>query len=357
MWPTLDQGQYFPIYCPVLTVSPPPPTLPRAPFDDDDADIVFRSSDNVDFRLYKVIVAKASPVMRGMLTLPSDPSADAATPPVVRLTETARTLEHVFRLCCPVEHPVITTVEDVHAVLEAARKYEMAAVTANLRWIIKQILPKEPLRMYAIAYMLELEDVAREAAELLLEEPSFHIPSTPPPEFQILPSLAIYAVHMYRQKCVEAALRVLEDHHWVLNGEHERARLATSLGDPSRAWCWIDQGIDSHRGSCLPSSTLLPWTSDSKGKGKQMTTSYYARRWWVSHVDSIKLALMSRPSGRTVRTHLSHPFNSEILIEAMSCSRCMPKVYADLTLFDTLLAAKVDVAVGEVRFDLPSARP
>ncbi|KAI0690288.1 hypothetical protein C8T65DRAFT_700046 [Cerioporus squamosus] len=192
---------------------------PRDPFDDDDADIVFRSSDNVDFRLYKVIVAKASPVMRGMLTLPSDPSADAATPPVVRLTETARTLEHVFRLCSPVEHPVITTVEDVHAVLEAARKYEMAAVTANLRWIIKQILPKEPLRMYAIAYMLELEDVAREAAELLLEEPSFHIPSTPPPEFQILPSLAIYAVHMYRQKCVEAALRVLEDHHWVLNGE------------------------------------------------------------------------------------------------------------------------------------------
>ena len=36
-------------------------TSPRSPFDDLDADIIFRSSDEVDFRLYRVVIAKATP--------------------------------------------------------------------------------------------------------------------------------------------------------------------------------------------------------------------------------------------------------------------------------------------------------
>ena len=101
---------------------------PRAPFDDKDADIIFRSSDHVDFHLYKVVVAAASPVLRDMITLPTETTA----PQVVELTETARTLEHVFRFCGPVAFPDITTVDDIRAVLEAARKYDMAVVVANL---------------------------------------------------------------------------------------------------------------------------------------------------------------------------------------------------------------------------------
>ncbi|RDX47844.1 hypothetical protein OH76DRAFT_1484295 [Lentinus brumalis] len=330
---------------------------PRAPFDDEDADIVFRSCDNVDFRLYRVIIATASRVMHDMLTLPSDPSADAASPPVVPLTETARTLENVFRLCCPVEHPTITTLEDVHAVLEAARKYEMPAVTANLRWVIKLILPKEPLRVYGIAYMLEMEDVAREAAKLLLEEPSLHLPTIAPPEFQVIPALAIHTVHVYRQKCVEAALRAVDDLDWVLNGDHERARLAIKAGKAMISWCWIsDPNYNDHAASCAAEGSIqLKWTYTSHTGGR-MQTSYSTRRWFVSHVDAIKSALASRPLGQTVRTHLADGPNCEILSEALSCHRCRPAAYVDLTLFDTLLAGKVDAAVDKVKLDLPFAR-
>ncbi|RDX47843.1 hypothetical protein OH76DRAFT_701108 [Lentinus brumalis] len=321
---------------------------PRAPFDDVDADIVFRSCDNVDFRLYKVIIAKASRVMHDMLTLPSDPSAaDDASPPVVPLTETARTLENVFRLCCPVEHPTITTLEDVHAVLEAARKYEMPAVTANLRCVITRILSTEPLRVYAIAYMLEMEDVAREAAQLLLDEPSFHIPSTPPREFQILPCLALYAVHMYRQKCVEAALAVLEDLDWVLNGDHERA----SKG-PWDAWCWVSEVYDGgHVAQCKKSTVRLHWSLNRT----PVSTWYFAQQWWVTHLESIKSALASRPSGRTVRAQIGDPSKSEALSQTLSCNYCKPKAYTDLALFDSLLAAMVDAAVEKVDIDLPFA--
>ncbi|RPD57552.1 hypothetical protein L227DRAFT_472462, partial [Lentinus tigrinus ALCF2SS1-6] len=182
-------------------------------FDDEDADIIFRSSDGVDFRLYKVIVSKLSPMLRDMLAVPPPP--DVEGPPIVDVTEDARTLEHVFRLCCPVKHPDITTVEEVYAVLQAARKYDMSAVTANMRSPIKQLLPREPLRIYAIAYIFGMEDVARDAAVLLRDDPRFHIPTSPPPEFALLPAAALYAVHIYRKKCVDAVLRVFDDTDWV----------------------------------------------------------------------------------------------------------------------------------------------
>ncbi|KAI0272559.1 hypothetical protein BC834DRAFT_857294 [Gloeopeniophorella convolvens] len=36
------------------------------PFDDADADIILRSTDNVDFRVYSVILSKASAVFRDL---------------------------------------------------------------------------------------------------------------------------------------------------------------------------------------------------------------------------------------------------------------------------------------------------
>ncbi|KAI0779438.1 hypothetical protein C8Q74DRAFT_1367337 [Fomes fomentarius] len=329
----------------------------RSPFDDADADIIFRSSDGVDFRLYKVIVAKASQTFRGMLTLPTDPTGAHADekPQVVELTENARTLEHLFRLCCPVEHPTITSVDDVHAVLEAARKYEMDAVTANLRWVVKRMLPREPLRIYAIAYMLGTEDVCREAAELLLDEPQFHIPARPPVEFTTLPSLAIYAVHIYRQKCVAAALGVFRDRDWVLNGDHvrvaKRATVNTNRIDLSSSWIWVrchhasnSASVGEHEGH-RPEPVASSWAPPNRRRSSPVSqscplspvgaleysgTSYPPAMWWWTYVKSLEGVLSQRPSGRAA--------------------------YADLTLFNNLLATKIDAAIAKVKIDLPFAR-
>ena len=46
----------------------------RSPFDDPDADIVIRSAEGISFRLYKVILSKASSVFRDMFTLPDGQS-------------------------------------------------------------------------------------------------------------------------------------------------------------------------------------------------------------------------------------------------------------------------------------------
>ncbi|KAI1795626.1 hypothetical protein LXA43DRAFT_1090787 [Ganoderma leucocontextum] len=324
---------------------------PRPPFDDEDAGITFRSSDDVDFRLYRVILAKASPVFRTMLELPQPSSSTPSAPDephiskrgypsrrdgwlsrlsttvaydskaqvllmhVVKLTEDAKTLENLLRLCYPVEHPNVTSVDDVHNILEAAQKYEIASITANLRWIITRILPKEPLRIYAIAYMLQMEDVAKEAANLLLDNAQFHIPSYPPREFSVLPCLAIYAVHTYRQKCVEAALRTLEVRRdWN-----------------SQSWIWL---------SCSYGHTS---TTMRVGMGNSNVT---VRKWFEVYLDALKAALRERPSGRTVRPFPTSAGASEALSQAASCSNCASKAYADLTRFSELLADKVEDAIA-----------
>ncbi|RDX47837.1 hypothetical protein OH76DRAFT_1405391 [Lentinus brumalis] len=329
----------------------------RAPFDDEDADIIFRSADGVDFRLHKVIVSKLSPILRDMLAAPPPPDVEGV--PILDVTEDARTLEHVFRLCYPVEHPDITTVDDLQAVLQVACKYDMAAVAANVRRIAKRILPREPLRVYALAYMLEIEDAARDAALLLRDEPYFYMPISPPPEFTLLPAVAVYAVHVYLRKCMDAALRVLDDTDWILNDDHTRGMMPLPTttpnagpggeqdAPPSWPWVWMVpttiNGSDAHAPWCTVGPTLLRVLPSG--------AMYPTRQWWCNYMWSLRNALHMRPSGQTVRGHLATC--ADILHQAASCAACMPGVYADLTLFNTLLAAKIDQAVAQVQLDLP----
>ncbi|KAI0255963.1 hypothetical protein BJV78DRAFT_1113987, partial [Lactifluus subvellereus] len=46
------------------------------PFDDADADIILRSSDQVNFHVYKVILSVASPFFKDMFSLPQPVGAD-----------------------------------------------------------------------------------------------------------------------------------------------------------------------------------------------------------------------------------------------------------------------------------------
>lgn len=155
----------------------------HALFDDEDANIIVRSSDGVDFRLYKNVLAKASPVFRDMFTLPASPSSssESQNPQTISLSETAETLDALFRLCYPVEHPVFTAFEHLRAVLEAAEKYDIASLAGNLKEYFVHFLDSEPLRTYATGYFLQSREITRAAAKRLLEDPEFAAPDVPPP--------------------------------------------------------------------------------------------------------------------------------------------------------------------------------
>jgi hypothetical protein len=70
-----------------------PGTAFGLPFDDLDADTILRSSDKVDFLVYKVILSKTSPVFKSMFSLPQ-PGTDTKqdSHPVIDVAENSKVL-------------------------------------------------------------------------------------------------------------------------------------------------------------------------------------------------------------------------------------------------------------------------
>ncbi|KAH9943642.1 hypothetical protein B0H21DRAFT_484378 [Amylocystis lapponica] len=152
----------------------PEPSLPSvasAPFDKPNADIILRSSDLVDFRTYKAILALASPVFEDMFDIPQ-PSSSAqdihreSDLPIISVAESSVTLDHLLRRCYPMENPVVSNIADTVEVLEAAQKYQMKGATAQLSKSLLGFSQVATYPTYAIACKYGLEDAARAAAHV-----------------------------------------------------------------------------------------------------------------------------------------------------------------------------------------------
>ncbi|OBZ74921.1 hypothetical protein A0H81_05180 [Grifola frondosa] len=142
-----------------------------SPFDRADADIIIRSSDGVDFRVHKTTLAMSSPLFDGMFNVPQPATlADEDTHPesglpLLRFTEDHQTLDSLLRLCYPLVIPVLEDLGDVSAVLEAAKKYHIDCAIARMGERLLAFVPKEPLRVYAIACCVGLKAEAEFAAK------------------------------------------------------------------------------------------------------------------------------------------------------------------------------------------------
>jgi len=71
----------------------------NAPFDNPDADVIIRSSDNVDFRVFKLVLSLASPFFTVMFGLPQGPAGSINEKqetrngiPVIQVTENSQVM-------------------------------------------------------------------------------------------------------------------------------------------------------------------------------------------------------------------------------------------------------------------------
>ncbi|KAI0675715.1 hypothetical protein C8Q78DRAFT_345117 [Trametes maxima] len=160
---TADQGQTVP-----GQASEPPQETTRAaaPFDREDADIVLRSSDNVEFHVHRIILSLASPVFADMLTLPQPPGDNPARP-VVDVSEDSETFGIFLRICYPLAEPRLTSFPLIRKVLACAAKYEAPRVISFMKIALTRpgLLEEDPLRVFAIACCFGLEEEAALAAE------------------------------------------------------------------------------------------------------------------------------------------------------------------------------------------------
>ncbi|KAH9852623.1 hypothetical protein C2E23DRAFT_903429 [Lenzites betulinus] len=138
----------------------------KEPFDRDDADLVVRSSDNVDFLVHRLILSMASSMFSSMLSLPQPPGTDSEKPRVDVL-EDSTILDVFFRVLYPIPDPEMSSLSSIHQVLAAGMKYDAPAVVASMRRALSQprIMEDNPLRVFAIACYYGMEEETRAAAE------------------------------------------------------------------------------------------------------------------------------------------------------------------------------------------------
>ncbi|KAI0630428.1 hypothetical protein C8Q77DRAFT_1033883, partial [Trametes polyzona] len=307
-------------------------------FNRDDADVIFRSSDRVVFRLHKRVLTLASPFFEDMFALPDGP-VQATAPQTVDVPESAAVLEDLFQFLYPMKPPrVVPDLDHLWTLLKAAQKYLLDFLTERLKDEIRSILPLEPLRIYLLAYLARDVDLARAAARHLLGDPNFFMPTDLPPEYEEVPATALWHVGWYRKRCTEAAVGVFRVTTYVVTGTLSRKVNAPGAKSTSHWWTWLECE------SCPKADTDVLLSGALPGGPDMM---YPARAWWQTHIDTVKARLRSQPGPcgasvpeeELVRTTIS---------AAASCITCGPRAALELYDFAEAMAKEVDLAVSEV---------
>lgn len=137
-----------------------------SPFDGSKpADIIFATSDNVDFYLLKGILIIASPFFADMFSLAQPAKPLMGELDRITVAEDSATIENLMRLCYPVAHPHIASFSLLGKVLEAAMKYQIDAATDTLKATFRNFIVETPLECFAEASRLRLMDEAAQAAK------------------------------------------------------------------------------------------------------------------------------------------------------------------------------------------------
>lgn len=139
------------------------------PFDKHNADIILRSSDLVDFRVYSQILIASSPFFEGLFQVPQPPAEEQPRKyglPIVEVSEDSKTLDYLLRLCYPIKKPHMFGVgglQVLESALRAAMKYEMELADTLLTTDLVNLAGSYPLEVWAIGCRLGLENMASRA--------------------------------------------------------------------------------------------------------------------------------------------------------------------------------------------------
>ena len=143
-----------------------------------DASIIVRSSDKVNFRIHKSVLAISSPFFEDLLSLPQPPDDELIDGlPVVQLSEDASILSNLVSFLYPTQRLVKPgSYEMVFTLLAACQKYDMVSIQQDIRDEVslgRFPTPDEAqaFSAYAIASSLGLIPEMENAARLTLDRP------------------------------------------------------------------------------------------------------------------------------------------------------------------------------------------
>ncbi|KAH9847014.1 hypothetical protein C2E23DRAFT_863625 [Lenzites betulinus] len=107
--------------------------------------------------------------------LPQLCPADSGSKPKVTMQETSALWDKLVRVYL-MDGELPYTLDDVSALLEVGRKYNIAGMPARMRYALLQpaFLKTEPIRVHLTAIAYGLQDTARTAARLTHKLPNLH---------------------------------------------------------------------------------------------------------------------------------------------------------------------------------------
>ncbi|KAI0792238.1 hypothetical protein C8Q75DRAFT_805263 [Abortiporus biennis] len=181
------------------------------------ADAILRTTDKVDFRIRKAILAAASDVFDGMFSLPEipenrkrkEPENDEYVDdiPVIPVEEGSDTVEIILRYCYPIPKPNHFEPQALCDALAASRKYLMEYVEGELLKQFKLDAEQNPFLFYIIAskFVWDTETVFA-AKACLLEE---FDPPYLSPIMDEFPASILSRLLLFRQSSIAAALKAV----------------------------------------------------------------------------------------------------------------------------------------------------
>ena len=141
------------------------------------ASTIIRSSDQVNFRVHKSVLAISSPFFRDLLSLPQPPDDELVDGlPVITVPEDAELLNCLISLLYPIPLVIPGSYQKVFALLAVCQKYEMESVQFSIRAAVKlgtfpAPVAAEGFSAYAIASSMGLVQEMEDAVHLTLGRP------------------------------------------------------------------------------------------------------------------------------------------------------------------------------------------
>jgi hypothetical protein len=142
-----------------------------------DADVILRSSDLVDFRVRRSILATSSPLFGDLFSLPQPSDHEVLDGlPVVHLPEGAEVLNSLVTMLYPIPPEIPDSDDKILTLLAASQKYDMTTVQSSIRAEVSRrglLLPTgaECFRLFANACRKKLIPEMKAAARLTLGHP------------------------------------------------------------------------------------------------------------------------------------------------------------------------------------------
>lgn len=178
------------------------------PFDAPDADIIIRSSDNIDFRVHGVILKLWSPWWSDVLG-----SVNSTNVPIISVDEDAQTTCHLLRYVYPQQDTKLPTLEVALNVLQAARKYTIVAALKDAKKAVAEYAHASPLATYDAAERLQMAGEMRVAATASLTHGPLE--DIDDPVLESMRASPYRHLLLYHRRCAKAATAPLDNLLWM----------------------------------------------------------------------------------------------------------------------------------------------